>query len=232
MDRKNVAQKFTIQSYKIPPRPPADFEAFAMRTLQQAICSILGGTPCETSYEELYQLVLDVCDHKIQSRVYGNLVEQLEQHVVKIFSSLARSSSNPLEFLPNMHQAWTGFSARMHIIESIFVFLDRTYLNGSPVKSLRELGLSLFQRQLILHPVVEEKTLQALIALIDQERQGETVDETRLRDLICMFAAVQLYQKSFFPLILRSTYAFYSSEGKQAIQSLDISSYLQLVQRR
>ena len=61
---------------------------------------------------------------------------------------------------------------QMLLIRSIFLYLDRTYAfqPTSTVLSLWDMGLLLLRQHLKSSPEVEERTVQGLLRLIEQER--------------------------------------------------------------
>lgn len=59
------------------------------------------------------------------------------------------------------------------------------------------MGLELFRRHIILNPVVQNKTVDGLLMLIEQERQGDAVDRTLLKSLLRMLTDLQIYQEAF-----------------------------------
>lgn len=63
--------------------------------------------------------------------------------------------------------------------------------------SFRDMGLELFRRHIILNPVVQNKTVDGLLLLIEQERQGDAVDRTLLKSLLRMLTDLQIYQEAF-----------------------------------
>lgn len=59
------------------------------------------------------------------------------------------------------------------------------------------MGLELFRRHIILNPVVQNRTVDGLLMLIEQERQGDAVDRTLLKSLLRMLTDLQIYQEAF-----------------------------------
>ena len=100
--------------------------------------------------------------------------------------------------------------------------------------------------------IISNRCIHGLLKLIDQERHGETVDRSLMRNLIRMLidlhvstiaqlteltadghvSRFQLYKKDFEPVFLQSTEQLYHNEGRQLIQTLDLSLYLTHIERR
>ena len=99
------------------------------------------------------------------------------------------------------------------MIRQIFLALDRKYVIQTPTRSLWEMGLQQFRVHIATNPEVERKTIRGLLALIERERKGETVNRSLLSNLLRMFSALGIYQESFQKPFLEATVAFYQDEG-------------------
>lgn len=71
------------------------------------------------------------------------------------------------------------------------------YFNKVFYTIYRDMGLELFRRYIILNPVVQNRTVEGLLMLIEQERQGDAVDRTLLKSLLRMLTDLQVYQEAF-----------------------------------
>jgi cullin 4 len=59
------------------------------------------------------------------------------------------------------------------------------------------MGLELFRRHIIMNQMVQTRTVEGLLMLIEKERQGDTVDRTLLKSLLRMLSDLQIYQEAF-----------------------------------
>ncbi len=73
---------------------------------------------------------------------------------------------------------------------------------------------------------VEDKTVAGLLALIEAERNGETVDKALLKHLVRMFTSLGTYAGSFEEPFLAKTTQYYRQEGQQYMQESDVAEYL------
>ncbi|CAF4254872.1 unnamed protein product [Rotaria sp. Silwood2] len=97
---------------------------------------------------------------------------------------------------------------------------------------------------------ISNRCISGLLKLIEQERRGETIDRSLMKSLIRMLIDLHvsfikqivthlemkrnnnLYKKDFEPSFLQSTEELYHNEGRQLIQTLELSQYLSHVERR
>lgn len=61
----------------------------------------------------------------------------------------------------------------------------------------RDMGLHLFRVYIVLNNLVQTRTVEGLLMLIEKERQGDTVDRTLLKSLLRMLSDLQIYQDAF-----------------------------------
>ena len=61
------------------------------------------------------------------------------------------------------------------------------------------------------------KAVRGLLALVEKERMGESVDRARVKRLLRMFASLGIYQESFEKPFLDASVAFYRAEGERFV---------------
>ncbi|KAH0624556.1 hypothetical protein JD844_032163 [Phrynosoma platyrhinos] len=119
------------------------------------------------------------------------------------------------------------------MIRSIFLFLDRTYvLQNSMLPSIWDMGLELFRTHIISDKLVQTKTIDGILLLIERERNGEAVDRSLLRSLLSMLSDLQVYKDSFEQRFLEDTNRLYTAEGQRLMQEREIPEYLHHVNKR
>lgn len=57
------------------------------------------------------------------------------------------------------------------------------------------MGLDLFRTHIVGHHIVQSRTVDGLLQLIDRERSGEAVDRGRLKSLLRMLSDLQVWQR-------------------------------------
>ena len=248
--------KFTIQPYSQAPSSSEDFLTNTLEELANAVTDIFERGSCEASYEELYQAVFDLCCYKLNSEAYNALSKQCEEHIANIFNNLAIQSTAPLEFIPHLHQAWKLYGNQMQTIRSIYLYLDKSITHNQQnlqdmglqlfrqqLQKYPEIEQKTLQASVRLIETERQGMLQALALepgageeknLIKEEdtMDKETieaeikVDRGLLKDVITMFSNVNLYDRSFLPLLLQTSRTFFQTVSNQLISSLSVSQYL------
>ena len=86
-------------------------------------------------------------------------------------------------------------------IRNIFYSLDRkinqNVAQNTGVKILWDMGLDIFKTHIISNPLVQTRTVDGLLLVIDKERQGENVDRSLLKSLLRMLSDLGIYHDAF-----------------------------------
>lgn len=208
------------------PKLPENYQEQTWEKLQEAVVAIQTSKSIRYSLEELYQAVENMCNHKMASTLYSNLTILTESHVKANIEQFLAESMDRHIFLKKMNECWQSHCRQMIMIRSIFLYLDRTYVLQNPsissiwlvvceyCKSIlsliclwifllrisfffRDMGLHLFRLHIVLNNLVQTRTVEGLLMLIEKERQGDTVDRTLLKSLLRMLSDLQIYQEAF-----------------------------------
>ena len=74
--------------------------------------------------------------------------------------------------------------------------------------------------------VVQGKTVDGLLFLINKERNGEPVSRRLVKSLLRMLADLQMYHDVFEPKFLVQTDQLYAQEGQKFMIEVDVPNYL------
>ncbi|EDO35660.1 predicted protein [Nematostella vectensis] len=84
----------------------------------------------------------------------------------------------------------------------------------------------------MVNPIVQRRTVDGLLQMIEKERHGEAVDRSLLKSLLRMLADIQMYEDAFESKFLEATDVLYSQEGNRYMQETDVPKYLAHVDKR
>jgi len=186
-------------------------------------------------------MVANLCGNSMQCGpvLYNKLKSLIESHVKANLVQFLAESIDPVVFLKMMNDCWLTHCQQMIRIRSIFLALDRRIIpsrsivqNNTGVMMLWEMGLEIFKIHIISNPLVQTRTVDGLLFVIDKERQGDTVDRSLLKSLLRMLSDLGIYQEAFETKFLISTERMYSAEGQRLMQEREVPEYLAHVQKR
>lgn len=86
----------------------------------------------------------------------------------------------------------------------------------------------MFRLHIISNHLVETRTVDGILLLIEKERHGETVDRGLLKNLLRMLSDLQIYQHAFETKFLEATDRLYAAEGQQLKQERDVILFVTL----
>nr|XP_060625625.1 cullin-4A isoform X3 [Anolis sagrei ordinatus]XP_060625626.1 cullin-4A isoform X3 [Anolis sagrei ordinatus] len=228
-----TSKKLVIKNFRERPTLPDNYTRETWQKLHEAVRAIQTSTSIKYNLEELYQAVENVCSYKASPTLYRQLRQVCEDHVKAQILLFREDSLDSVLSLKKINKCWQDHCRQMIMIRSIFLFLDRTYvLQNSMLPSIWDMGLELFRSHIISDKLVQTKTIDGILLLIERERNGEAVDRSLLRSLLSMLSDLQVYKDSFEPRFLEDTNRLYTAEGQRLMQEREIPEYLHHVNKR
>ncbi|CAF0813665.1 unnamed protein product [Rotaria sordida] len=219
--------------------PPPDYFDKIWPLLKQALEAILNGRNSPTNEEQLYRHIDHLCTTSMNetntsspSLLYENLKKVLDDHIQTLRPPLLTDANDSYDYLRLLNSIWNDHIVRSVLIRQLFIVLDRTYVLHAAVPSIWELNQDLFRRYIMQNSIISNRCISGLLKLIEQERRGETIDSSLMKNLLRMLIDLHLYKKDFEPSFLQSTEELYHNEGRQLIQRLELSQYLSHIERR
>lgn len=185
------AKKLIIRGFEKKPTLPSNFEEDTWAKLRDAVVAVHNKAPVATSLEELYKAAEDLCTHKLAASLYKRLQTELEQHILALQRSLVdrMPQIDSSAFLSLLNAVWQDHCDQTKVILSIFLFLDRTYvIQTQGVKSLWDLGLSLFRQTLLTHEDIQRRTASGLLRVVhfSAPRCPASPELQQLSSLVCL----------------------------------------------
>ncbi|XP_061385671.1 cullin-4A [Danaus plexippus] len=228
-----TTKKLVIKNFKSKPNLPENYQETTWSKLREAVIAIQTSKAIAYSLEELYQAVENMCSHKMASQLYVNLTNLVEAHVKSNIEQFLSESMDRQVFLKRMDDCWRAHCRQMIMIRSIFLYLDRTYVLQNPsIHSIWDMGLDLFRHHIAMNTLIQTRTVDGLLTLIERERGGDAVDISLLKSLLRMLSDLQIYQDAFEHKFLQATERLYCAEGQRLMRELAVPQYLAHVEKR
>ena len=111
-------------------------------------------------------------------------------------------------------------------------YTKKFQLKTTQVMSIWEMGLDTFRKCILTNKVMQTRTVDGMLMLIEQERHGDMVDRSLLKSLLRMLADLQIYKEAFEKQFLQATEKLYAAEGQRLINERDVPEYLVHVEKR
>ncbi|ETO28877.1 hypothetical protein RFI_08250 [Reticulomyxa filosa] len=199
------------------PKLDANFEKDTVTKLIEAVEAVFEKKAANCSFEELYKACQSLCTLKKGKQVYDGLYEVCDKHIKKsIEKYIDTSISHSQSYLEPFKNIWMRHCEEMNAIRQIFLLLDKTYVKTSTdMKSLWNMGIHLLKKHILAKENACSNLVVHLLQLIENERNGEQIDQDLLK-----------------PIIQMASTKYYENEGNNFVATMSIPDYLLHVRKR
>ena len=111
-------------------------------------------------------------------------------------------------------------------MQSIFYYMDRSYLLQSPEPSLREMAIGLFRNEIFNDCMLKSRIIDGACDLITADRSEELLDNSTFRQAISMFHEISVYSNSFEPQMLELSQKYILQWSNQACDNMTLAEYV------
>lgn len=198
--------------------------------------NILEGLPepqfSSEDYMMLYTTIYNMCTqkppHDYSQQLYDKYRESFEEYITATVLPSLREKHDEF-MLRELVKRWTNHKVMVRWLSRFFHYLDRYFIARRSLLSLNEVGLTCF-RDLVYHEI-NGKVRDAVISLIDQEREGEQIDRALLKNVLDIFVEIGLgsmecYENDFEAAMLNDTAAYYSRKASNWILEDSCPDYM------
>ncbi|VDK76390.1 unnamed protein product [Litomosoides sigmodontis] len=203
------------------------------KPLEEAVVSIQKKKKAETSLEQLYEIVELLCMNNAAVNIYNKLKACILSYIIEQLQILLDVSDSTYLFLENFNILWLEYCEQLINIRSVFLYLDRTFVLHNPaVVSLWDMGLEIFRDEVMDNENVRKRSVDGLLKMIEQERDGGQIDRLLIKSLLRMMTSLRVYAEVFERRFLETTCTLYEAEGRHLSQSLEVPIYLRHIKKR
>ncbi|EPS64542.1 hypothetical protein M569_10237, partial [Genlisea aurea] len=183
-------------------------------------------------YMMLYTTIYNMCTqkppHDYSQQLYEKYKESFQDYIIS--SVLPSVQEKHDEFmLRELVKRWQNHKIMVRWLSRFFHYLDRYFISRRSLPALKEVGLTCFRD--LVYEEVNAKVRDAVISLIDQEREGEQIDRALLKNVLDIFVEIgmgmmECYENDFEDAMLRDTAAYYSRKASNWIVDDSCPDYL------
>ncbi|KAM0029605.1 putative cullin protein, neddylation [Helianthus debilis subsp. tardiflorus] len=183
-------------------------------------------------YMMFYQLVFDMCTqkppHDYSQQLYDKYRESFEDYITStVLPSLTEKHDEFM--LREFVRRWSNHKVMALWLSRFFHYLDRYFIYRRSLPTLNEVAFACFRD--LVYEKVKGKVRDAVISLIDQEREGEQIDQSLLKNVLDIFiemgkGQMELYENDFESSMLKDTAAYYSRKASNWISEDSCLDYM------
>ncbi|XP_048440513.1 cullin-1 isoform X5 [Pyrus x bretschneideri] len=219
-------------------RRPIDFEE-GWEIMQKGITklkNILEGLPepqfSSDDYMLLYTTIYNMCTqkppHDYSQQLYDKYRESFEEYITSTVLPSLREKHDEF-MLRELVKRWTNHKIMVRWLSRFFHYLDRYFIARRSLPPLNEVGLTCFRD--LVYQELKAKVRDAVISLIDQEREGEQIDRALLKNVLDIFVEIGMgqmdhYENDFEADMLKDTAAYYSRKASNWILEDSCPDYM------
>jgi len=183
-------------------------------------------------YMMLYTTIYNMCTQKppndYSQQLYDKYREAFEKYIRDAVLPAIKEKHDEF-MLKELKQRWANHKIMVRWLSRFFHYLDRYFITRRSLTPLRDVGLICF-RDLIFQEI-KGKVKDAVLVLINQEREGEQIDRALLKDVLDIFVEIGLttmecYENDFEDFLLKDTTEYYSVKAQSWIVEDSCPDYM------
>ncbi|KAG6757009.1 hypothetical protein POTOM_037309 [Populus tomentosa] len=183
-------------------------------------------------YMMLYTTIYNMCTqkppHDYSQQLYDKYRESFEEYITSTVLPSLREKHDEF-MLRELVKRWANHKVMVRWLSRFFHYLDRYFIARRSLPPLNEVGLACFRNQ--VYQELNVKVRDAVISLIDQEREGEQIDRALLKNVLDIFVEIGMgqmdyYENDFEAAMLKDTAAYYSRKASNWILDDSCPDYM------
>uniref|UniRef100_A0A0D6QS21 Cullin family profile domain-containing protein n=1 Tax=Araucaria cunninghamii TaxID=56994 RepID=A0A0D6QS21_ARACU len=198
--------------------------------------NILEGIPeqqfSSVDYIMLYTTIYNMCTqkppHDHSQQLYDRYRESFEEYITSMVLPALREKHDEF-MLRELVKRWGNHKVMVRWLSRFFNYLDRYFIARRSLPALNEVGLMCFRD--LVYQEIRNNVKDAVIALIDREREGEQIDRALLKNVLGIFVEIGMgnmdyYENDFEAYMLEDTASYYSRKAASWILEDSCPDYM------
>lgn len=198
--------------------------------------NILEGIPVQQfspeEYIMLYTTIYNMCTQKppqdYSQQLYDRYRESFEEYITSMVLPALREKHDEF-MLRELVKRWGNHKIMVRWLSRFFNYLDRYFIARRSLPALNEVGLMCFRD--LVYQEIKNNVRDAVITLIDREREGEQIDRALLKNVLGIFVEIGMgnmdaYENDFESAMLEDTASYYSRKAASWILEDSCPDYM------
>ncbi|KAG6428145.1 hypothetical protein SASPL_112394 [Salvia splendens] len=179
-------------------------------------------------YRTIYNMCTQKPPHDYSQQLYDKYRESFEEYITTTVLPSLREKHDEF-MLRELVKRWSNHKIMVRWLSRFFHYLDRYFVARRSLPALKEVGLTCFRD--LVYMELSGKVRDAVISLIDQEREGEQIDRALLKNVLDIFVEIGMgqmdyYENDFEAAMLKDTAAYYSRKASNWILDDSCPDYM------
>ena len=166
--------------------------------------------------------------HDFSQQLYERYREAFNAYIISDVLPALREKQGEY-MLKELVKRWDNHKIMVRWLSRFFNYLDRYYIQRHNLAQLKDVGMLCFRD--LVYSELKKNVKDAVLALVDKERDGEKVDRALVKNILGIFVemgmgGMEAYEQDFEAHLLTNTAAFYSRKASVWIDEDSCPDYL------
>mmetsp|Transcript_18871 Transcript_18871/g.23751 ORF Transcript_18871/g.23751 Transcript_18871/m.23751 type:complete len:742 (+) Transcript_18871:80-2305(+) len=180
------------------------------------------------TYTTCYNMCTQRSPYNWSEQLYQRHGETIGNYLTGTVLPALRDKHNEY-LLRELTRRWGNHKIMNQWMQKFFMYLDRYYVKHHSLPTLTEAGLQNFKD--LVYDAVKKDVVNAMLSIIDLERDGKIIDRTLIKDCVELFEAMGMgtldaYNADFEEALLSSSQEFYARKSQEWIESDSTPDYM------
>ncbi|KAI3983720.1 hypothetical protein MKX01_001124 [Papaver californicum] len=189
-----------------------------MQTGITKLIRILEGLPEPQFNSDDYMMLYTTCYNMCTQKHPHNYCEQLYE-----------KEKHDEFLLRELEKRWINHKIMVRWLSRFFIYLDRYFIAQRSLPPLNDVGIVCFRK--LVYEEINVRAREAVISLINQEREGEQIDRALLKNVLAIFVDIGMgnmkcYVNDFETELLSDTAGYYTRKASNWIQEDSCPEYM------
>lgn len=188
----------------------------------------------------------DIIAHLLGEELYNQLIDYLKRHLESLVEESKSHTDEGL--LAYYIKEWDRYTVAAKYIHHLFRYLNRHWVKREIDEGKKNIydvyTLHLVQWRQVLFAQVSGKVMDAVLKLVEKQRNGETIEQDQIKKVVNSFVSLGLdeadpskstldvYRYHFERPFLDATKEFYQAESKQFVLENPVVEYMKKAEVR
>ena len=162
------------------------------------------------------------------------LYENVKKTTIEMLQPIAQklNSSPDEELLKEITAQWSLEKKVIRVIKEILLYMDKNFAKKQRnLQNVQDMQTSQFKKHVVLNSQIKKRLITLLLADIERERNGESIERIHLQKVIEMLIEVgmqskKIYEQEFEAFLVTQTRDYYRNESNNYITQNSCNDFM------
>ncbi|KAI3918763.1 hypothetical protein MKX01_042083 [Papaver californicum] len=146
-------------------------------------------------YTTCYNMCTQKHPHNYSQHLYEKYREAFENYINETVLPSLREKHDEF-LLRELEKRWINHKIMVRWLSRFFIYLDRYFIVRRSLPPFNDVGIVCFRK--LVYEEINVRAREAVISLINQEREGEQIDRALLKNVLAIFVDIGMGNMEFY----------------------------------